>query len=58
MAFRLALVDQPQKQVPGYYLENLIEQTCGKLHSRDSFEVPGDLSFSPYYFAESLCYSP
>ena len=30
------------KRVPRHDLEDLAEQTCGKLHSRDSFEVFGD----------------
>jgi hypothetical protein len=51
-------MDQPQKRHPGNNLENLTEQTCGKLHSRDSFGVFGDsLMVSPYHFEESLFYS-
>jgi len=58
MAFCPALMDQPQKRHPGNNLENLTEQTCGKLHSRDSFVVFGDsLMVSPYHFEESLFYS-
>ncbi len=56
VAFRPALVDQQKKRVPGHHLEDLAEQTCGKLHSRDSFEVFGDPLSSPYHFGESLCY--
>ena len=43
VAFRPAFVDQPQKQVTGHYMDDLTEQTCGKLHGRDSFEVFGGL---------------
>ena len=53
-----ALMDKPQKRDPGNDLENLAEQTCGKLHGRDSLVVFGDsLMVSRYYFEESLYYS-
>ena len=39
VAFRSAFMDEPQKGDSGHDLEDLAEQTCGKLHSRDSFEV-------------------
>ena len=55
---RPALTNHERKRVPRHYLEDLTEQACGKLHGRDSFAVVGDLAFSPYYFAESLYYSP
>jgi len=49
--------DQPQKGDPRHDLEHLAEQTCGKLHGRDSLEVFGGW-FLPYYFVESLlCHS-
>ena len=58
MAFCPAFMDKAQKREPGDDLENLAEQTCGKLHGRDSFDVFGDLLLtSPYYFKESLYYS-
>ena len=58
VAFCSALMDKSQKRDPGDDLENLAEQTCGKLHDRDSFKVFGDsLMVSPYYFEESLYYS-
>ena len=51
VSFCPTFIDQPQKRDPGHDLKNLAEQTCGKLHGRDSFEVFGDLLlFSPYYF--------
>ena len=57
MAFCPALMDEAQKGGTGDDLENLAEQTCGKLHDRDSFDVFGDsLMVSPYYFGESLLY--
>jgi hypothetical protein len=57
VAFCSALMDKPQKRDTGDDLENLAEQTCGKLHGRDSFDVFGDLLLtSPYYFGESLLY--
>ena len=57
VAFRPTFIDQPQKRIPGQNLENLAEQTCGKLHSRDSFEVFWRwVVLSPYYFLESLLY--
>ena len=58
MTFCPAFMDKAQKEDPGDDLENLAEQTCGKLHGRDSFDVFGDLLLiSPYYFKESLYYS-
>jgi len=57
VAFCPAFLDKPQKRDPGDDLENLAEQTCGKLHGRDSFVVFADsLIVSPYYFGESLLY--
>jgi hypothetical protein len=50
-----AFMDKARKGNPGYDLKYLAEQTCGKLHSRDSFEVFGG-SLSPYYFEGSLFY--
>ena len=51
------LVDKAQKGNPGDDLKYLAEQTCGKLHGRDSFEIFGDLLLiSPYYFGESPLY--
>jgi len=41
MAFRPALMNQPPKRKPGHHFEDLTEQTCSKLHDRDSFEVFG-----------------
>jgi hypothetical protein len=55
VAFCPAFMDKARKGNPGYDLKYLAEQTCGKLHSRDSFEVFGG-SLSPYYFEESLLY--
>lgn len=55
MAFCPAFMDQPHKREAGHDLENLTEQTCGKLHGRDSFEVFGGcVPLSPYYFGEHL----
>ena len=57
VAFRPAFIDQPQKGDAGHDLKYLAEQTCGKLHGRDSFGVFWRLVvLSPYYFAESLLY--
>jgi len=57
IALCTAFMDKAQKGNSGYDLEYLAEQTCGKLHDRDSFVVFGDLLMSlPYYFRESLCY--
>jgi hypothetical protein len=55
VAFCPALMDKTRKGNPGYDLKYLAEQTCGKLHSRDSFKVFGGM-LSPYYFEESLLY--
>ena len=41
VTFRPAFMDQPQKGDPGHDLENLAEQTCGRLRGGDSFEVFG-----------------
>jgi hypothetical protein len=58
VAFCSALMDKPQKRDTRNDLENLTEQTCGKLHGRDSFVVFGDsLMVSPYHFEESLYHS-
>jgi len=57
MAFCPAFTDKTQKRDTGDNLEYLAEQTCGKLHDRDSFVVFSDsVMVSPYYFGESLCY--
>ena len=59
VAFCPAFMDKTRKGNPGYDLKYLAEQTCGKLHGRDSFEVFGGwLLISPYYFRESLLYHP
>jgi hypothetical protein len=51
-------INKTRKGNSGYDLEYLAEQTCGKLHDIDSFEVFSDRLMSlPYYFGESLCYS-
>jgi len=39
MAFRAAFMDKAQKGNPRHDLKYLAEQTCGKLHGRDSFEI-------------------
>jgi len=58
VAFCPAFMDKPQKRDPGDYLKYLAEQTCGKLHGRDSFVVFGDLLIvSPYHLGESHLYS-
>jgi hypothetical protein len=58
MAFCTAFADKPHKRDTGNDLENLTEQTCGKLHGRDSFVVfGGSLMVSPYHCEESLYYS-
>jgi len=54
MTFSSAFIDQSQERVPGHDLEYLAEQTCGKLHGRDSFVVVLLIVLSLYYFAESL----
>ena len=57
VAFCPAFMYKPKKRNPGNDLENLAEQTCGKLHGRDSFVVFGDsLMVSPYYVEESFLY--
>jgi hypothetical protein len=57
VAFCPAFTDKPRKRKPGHDLKYLAEQTCAKLHGRDSFAVFGGwLLLSPYYFGESLCY--
>ncbi len=58
MALCPTFMDKAQKRDTGDNLEYLAEQTCGKLHDRDSFVVFSDLLIiSPYYFGESLFYS-
>jgi hypothetical protein len=57
MALCPTFMDKAHKRDTRYDLEYLAEQTCGKLHDKDSFEVFGDSLFLPYYFGESLCYS-
>ena len=53
-----AFTDKLHKGDPGDDLKYLAEQTCGKLHGRDSFVVFGGfLMVSPYHFEESLLYS-
>jgi hypothetical protein len=53
-----AFMYKARKGNPRYDLKYLAEQTCGKLHGRDSFKVFGDSPlFSPYYFGESPLYS-
>jgi len=61
-AFSIALcpafMHEARKRDTGNDLEYLAEQTCGKLHGRDSFLVFGvSVIVSPYYFGESLFYS-
>ena len=57
MALCPTFMDQAQKRDTGDNLEYLAEQTCGKLHDRDSFVVFSDsVMVSPYYFGESLFY--
>jgi hypothetical protein len=55
VALRPTLVDQAQKQIPGNDLKYLAEQTCAKLHGRDSFEVIWRFSIA-ILLRESLCY--
>jgi hypothetical protein len=43
VAFCSTFTDKPQKRDPGDDLKYLAEQTCGKLHARDSFVVFGGL---------------
>jgi len=53
-----AFTDKLHKGAPGNDLKYLAEQTCGKLHGRDSFVVFGGLLLiSPYHLGESLLYS-
>ena len=57
VAFGPAFMDKTRKGNPGHDPKYLAEQTCGKLHGRDSFEVFGrSLLFLPYHFGESLLY--
>jgi hypothetical protein len=57
VAFCPAFTDEPRKRNPGHDLKYVAEQTCAKLHGRDSFAVSGGFSLlSPFYFGESFCY--